>query len=172
MKKYKGNIKDLKKISFDKKCEIIMDIVNGLDSIHSINIIHSDLKCDNVLYEYDSKEERYKGYIADFGGSNNIGKELEVCTPAFWPHKYNDILIRENDIYSLGKTILEFFGIDDLETLKEINYNNFPQIVPLAIFNYNNNLYNLVRKSLRQIPGERPSLDDYFDTLLDILNLL
>lgn len=171
MKLYEGNINQLKdKLNFIEKCDIVLDIVNGLDAIHSLDLIHSDLKCDNVLYEYDEIECRYKGYITDFGACNYEGEKIEAYTKAFFPHNRDTKLSKKNDIYSLGKTILEFFGIDDMDTLYKINYINFPQEISLAMFNKNKKLYNIVRNSLDPNPTERPELQEYWDVLDDILD--
>ena len=109
MKKYDGDINKLKhSLKLEDKYNIVLDIINGLHAMHSMKLIHSDLKCSNVLYEYDKIEERYVAYITDFGVSGFINEYIYGCTPGFYP-KYDDKLTEKFDIYSLGKTIVEFF---------------------------------------------------------------
>ena len=81
---------------------IIQNILFGLLYLHSINIIHRDIKCQNLLL---SNEGRVK--ISDFGISinkNNINYNNRVGTP-YWMspevinrQKYNE----KTDIWSLG----------------------------------------------------------------------
>tara|TARA_Y100000385_G_C12977989_1_gene587083 strand:+ start:16 stop:990 length:975 start_codon:yes stop_codon:yes gene_type:complete len=50
---------------FDYKLEIMYKIINGLDFIHSFDIIHADLKPENIMYDIVSKKLK----IIDFGSS-------------------------------------------------------------------------------------------------------
>ena len=50
---------------FDYKLEIMYKIIDGLDFIHSLDIIHSDLKSENIMYDIVSKNLK----IIDFGSS-------------------------------------------------------------------------------------------------------
>ena len=102
-----GNIMSyLTQINYPMNEEIIATIIQnvlfGLLYLHSINIIHRDIKCQNLLL---SKEGRVK--ISDFGISinkNNINYNNRVGTP-YWMspevinrQKYNE----KTDIWSLG----------------------------------------------------------------------
>ena len=166
MKLYEGNLNDrkIKELDIEDKLELANDIINGLDIIHSNGIVHSDLKCDNILYEYDEDEERYKAYITDFGLSNFEGKIIEGGTKIFAP-KNEELLSVENDIYSLGKTFIELFYIKDnsekeYKILSKLNYNNFPEYISTEDFG---DYEGMVRKCLRKKKEERPKLPDFID---------
>ena len=169
MKLYEGNLNDrkIKELDIEDKLELANDIINGLDIIHSNGIVHSDLKCDNILYEYDKNEERYKAYITDFGLSNFEGEIIEGGTKIFAP-KNEELLSVENDIYSLGKTFIELFYIKDnsekeYKILSKLNYNNFPDYISIEDFGYYEGMFKLVRKCLRKKKEERPKLSDFID---------
>ena len=86
---------------------IIQNVLFGLLYLHSKNIIHRDIKSQNLLL---SSEGRIK--ISDFGISinkNNIDSNIIVGSP-YWMSP--EVIIRDNynektDIYSLGITIYE-----------------------------------------------------------------
>ena len=51
---------------------IFMMIIKGLKAIHQENIIHRDLKCENILLKKIPKQQGYVCKIGDFG----FAKEL------------------------------------------------------------------------------------------------
>ena len=55
IKKYKGNLnaEEIKKLNIKSKYELVYDIIFGLSAIHNSGLAHLDLKCDNILYEYN-----------------------------------------------------------------------------------------------------------------------
>ena len=50
---------------YDYKLNIMYKIIDGLDYIHSFNIIHADLKPENIMYDLPTKKLK----IIDFGAS-------------------------------------------------------------------------------------------------------
>jgi serine/threonine protein kinase len=46
---------DKKKPSFEKKISFIIEIATGMNFLHTKNIIHRDLKCENILINEGKK---------------------------------------------------------------------------------------------------------------------
>lgn len=52
----------------EEKCkEMLLQIANGLNYLHERNIIHRDLKCENILINQENKCQ-----IADFGFARKL----------------------------------------------------------------------------------------------------
>lgn len=166
MKKYDMDLRDLiynKKLSIHEKTLIAKDIVNGLSKLHDRNIMHSDLKCENIFCEYDYSKKRYKAYLGDFELSCFEFNKYQGGTEGYEaPEIENDGYTVETDIYALGKTLLELFC--KTQMIEKINFNNFPEYAKENNFG-NKNLYRLVRRSIRKNPFERPSLEDFIRCL-------
>lgn len=170
MKEYQGDLVKLKadKLNFRNKYFIVLDILRGLKTIHDLYLVHSDIKCENIFYEKDYFKQRYVAYIADFGASNDINGDIEEYTRQFKP---NDKTLTEKfDIFSLGKTIVEFFcNLKDCD-FNILDYSKFPLFIKLSDFDNYEAFYNLVRRSLRRNPEERPSVNEYIRVVIFYLN--
>ncbi|CAG8655059.1 4176_t:CDS:2 [Gigaspora margarita] len=53
-------------LSWTERVKILLDIARALDHIHSLNLVHHDFHCKNILVDED-----YKIFICDFGLSCN-----------------------------------------------------------------------------------------------------
>ena len=65
-----------RKLALRKKLGICIDIASGLSAIHDANIIHGDIKLQNILI-FQQRDHRYIAKIADFGASL-IVSEIEM----------------------------------------------------------------------------------------------
>lgn len=174
-KSLKNLINEKGKIPFDYALIIIKDILKGLNYIHSQQILHRDLKPDNIMLS-----ENGTAKITDFGLA--FGKELinvtnpgtYLGTPSYFPPEQlmgNQITV-SSDIFSLGITIVEmitgknpFEGKDQFETINNILYfknvsfeYDSDKIPPLFIETLNS--------MLNRDPSRRPvSCQDILNTL-------
>jgi serine/threonine protein kinase len=109
----------------------VLDILSGLEEIHSIDIYHRDLKPSNVL-KFKSAEGAFYHAIGDFGlmslkqrtgvtvlTSTVMGKQSDMYTaPEIHQHLRNSSAA--SDIYSLACIIHDFVGTGSRMPLHEI----------------------------------------------------
>lgn len=107
--------KPLKILSFDEKIKIIKKIAQTMKILHSINIIHRDLKLSNILLDNNNEI-----YITDFGISQKknmkVTKSEQKTTTKNGTHFYkpkelvlNGYFGEFTDSYSFGIMLFEIF---------------------------------------------------------------
>jgi len=99
-------------LTLDIQKNIARDIISGLMYLHSIPIIHKDIKSNNILITKD-----FSGRIADFGISKFMSTNSTtrlVGTPFYLaPESFRDLLYsQQSDKYALGITLWEIFELN------------------------------------------------------------
>eukprot|EP00906_Rhabdomonas_costata_P035423 RCo049760 len=106
----------LRKFILDQRGQVVrrktiqnfcVQILDALIYLHSINVIHRDLKCDNIFLNGNRGEVK----IGDFGLSIALVKtyaQSVIGTPEFMaPELYEEKYTEKVDIYSFGMCLLE-----------------------------------------------------------------
>ena len=87
------------------------DTAQGLDYLHKHDIVHQDIKPDNILIDDDGNY-----VLTDFGISNQAATQKDTNgTPAYMgPERFgrNPVTTPESDIWSLGATVFELITGD------------------------------------------------------------
>lgn len=126
-------------IAFDRslggnQINAIMDILAGLEELHSLGIYHRDLKPQNVLRLSDQNGERY--VISDFGLMSIKDTQLSVLTQTGMrmgsdyytaPEIVADLRMAsaKSDIYSVGCILHDLFGTTIRIPCNEISEQGF-----------------------------------------------
>ena len=175
--KYKKE-KNNKRINPNVIYKYIIDICKGLNEIHANNVIHRDIKPDNLLITEDNKIK-----ICDFGISAILDKHnnyaittigtYNYCAPEIFEEKpYNNKI----DIWSLGCVIYELctgnlcfegqLGIKLINKIMNCDY------IPLnqELSNYYQ-LNDLIELLLNKDYKKRPSADDIIDYIQTMFNI-
>ena len=163
-------------LNWKERIKLSIDICRGLSSLHQNNIIHRDLKSENILI---FKNNIIK--ITDFGISylkNNLNEmtptDIKNCfTPkCFSPEKFNPSY-RTNlkeDIFSLGIIFWEISSLEkpykEFEDLSQIisfilqgNRLKIPELIPEFYL-------DLIIKCWDQLPESRPNINYILEELI------
>lgn len=171
----------MSEMSFRDKLKLVSQIAHGILFLHSKNIIHRDLKCDNVLID-----EYGIAKIADFGLSKVGGSDEEsrltshvgtsyYISPEVLRGKYD----AKCDVYSFGIIVYEIFT-DELEPFKDLfggmrigienmiaqNPHVRPSLNKMKVPAEGNFLFVLVERCWQHNPELRPYMEEIV-TMID-----
>ncbi|KAL4476389.1 hypothetical protein ABPG74_010122 [Tetrahymena malaccensis] len=171
----------MNKLTQNQIYAIAQQLLQGLSVLHSLNIIHLDIKPENILY--CSKQNLFK--IADFGiskilklqSTSDQQNQIEQDQSSFAGGTYKYISFEilnqvkpfnvKSDIYSLGVTFLELVGIKvDNNQTYILRSGRLDQFIPID-FPYSEFLSQIVQQMICNI-NVRLSASE----LLTILNQL
>lgn len=96
-----------------------------LHYVHSKNIVHHDIKPDNILFTADNDIK-----LSDFGISNKYAGTTPYMAPELFEHTTPDLIDPRTDIFALGVTLIEAL------TAKNPFLGKTPTSVKSAIMNH------------------------------------
>ncbi len=154
---------------------IALRIVMGVDSLHKANIVHCDIKIENILVNLKDKKVK----LIDFGFVKKVKKNsyytpqgtLVYAAPElkkFYTVVPGDMLF-PTDIYSLGIVLYAMFT-------KNINLSNFyyykenPEIAPLPYENaeIRESFFELIKRMTSENPETRPNIEEVKNIMVQI----
>lgn len=153
-----------RKLKDQEAKSIFKQIVQAVAYCHSLNIVHRDLKLENIMLDKDKNVK-----LIDFGFSTISGKG-QMCkifcgTPSYMAPeivKNVDYVGQYADVWALGVLLFAvltgnfpFKGTSDRELFRKIESCKFviPDTVDL-------NAQNVIKRILHKAPMERPSCED------------
>lgn len=174
--------KEISELLLDNIVLIAKCVCHSLRILHSLNIVHGDLKPDNILIKSTSKA--YSAKLIDFDDSYFSefppNKENLVGTPEYYSPEQaayitdedgiinKDTLTLKSDIFTLGIILCEYFtgekplfdkkygntwsAVNDGATL------NFAKYIP-------ENIVTMLGTMLQKNPKDRPTIDEVFNNL-------
>ena len=158
-------VKKVGSITEKEAWKIIYDVAAGLDYLHKHDIVHQDIKPDNILVTAD---EHYM--ITDFGISvrlqstlrKSVNKAAEAGTVSYMaPERFSahPKPIFASDVWSLGAMMYELIEGD-------VPYGNMGGVlqksgaeIPEIEANVSDELKNIIRQMMSLEPWDRPTAD-------------
>jgi serine/threonine protein kinase len=159
-----------KKLNATQLTIAAFDIARGMQFLHSLNIIHRDLKSLNVLFN-----ENGRAHICDFGFSRHAGGEEALMTQNVGtPHWMAPELLNSNtsytskvDVYAYGLVLWEivsrqvpFSGLEPAQILVQVFMNDIRPVIPDHV---NVPLRDLIKQCWDRNPDVRPTFDEIVD---------
>ena len=152
------------------KLDIILQFALALEYLQNKKIIHSDLKCENILV-VDESSDKIKIKLSDFGGALNYGKDkhFRCYTPEF---AAPEMLLKKepnlkSDIFSFASTCYYIF-INKYPFIKkeDIIKCNLPNLSILK----NKELQTLFEDCWKFDPNDRPSIEEIMNRIKKMYN--
>ncbi|ELP88322.1 serine-threonine protein kinase, putative [Entamoeba invadens IP1] len=178
-----SKIWDKSQVSLDLKVKFMEDLVVALAFLHDNNIIHRDIKGENVLVYSLNPHSPVCGKLTDFGTCRNISeralstKELSqgIGTPTYMSPEClaNTAYTYSSDIYSLAMVLYETFT--EKQAYLEDERFNQPWMIPQFVIEGKRlekpngipeNYWTLIEQCWKQEPTERPTIGQVYQTLV------
>ncbi len=173
---------ELNEVSYDDSLAIVIKIAEGLQHAHEHQIIHRDIKPDNIIITNNQIPK-----VTDFGLARKLSQNVRITrdniimgTPIYMsPEQANDDphLGHETDIYSLGVVLYEmlagrtpFLEAPTLTLLQQIVYQPPPPLDEICP-DLDSELIEICLKALAKKKQERfSSMEKFAQALKDYLD--
>ncbi len=108
-----------KQLSLRKACEIVMQVAEALHYIHKQNVVHCDIKTENILIsevDHDGKRGRLVCKLLDFGLARSLTASRMSTSLSGTPHYVAPERIRgepaspSSDVYGIGILLYELLA--------------------------------------------------------------
>ncbi|KAK5575136.1 hypothetical protein RB653_010392 [Dictyostelium firmibasis] len=142
---------------------IVNEIIKSIKTIHDNNIIHFDIKCENILLLHDENGKRLQNNFIKITGFKYSSIESKVDlyrVVGTETHMAPEMKLKtgnlgfKSDIWSLGCTLIELAGGD----VKELG-TNFP-IIPNHLSNH---FKNIIQQCLKVNPDSRFNINELYN---------
>lgn len=164
---------DKKTISLNEYLKVLYQIASGISDIHAQDLIHRDIKPNNMKFDHSNIIKIFDFGLARFSGKNDSTLGF-AGTPGFAaPELYRSGLVpftNAVDTYAFGVTAWYLSGIEIPKTLlrKPPNLTNIPSFssLPLKI---PQPIVDLLNRTLVEDLNDRPSMSDITNLLSNYL---
>ncbi|KAN0040072.1 hypothetical protein ACTA71_011957 [Dictyostelium dimigraforme] len=173
------------KFSFLQKLRFMMDTAKGCLFLHASDIIHRDLKLDNLLLFNLEVEQDFCVKVSDFGNSKELcGENNSICPTVKGTTAYlsNEVLTessysKASDVYAFGILLYEImtekipFEEEDLNQLSMIEFICEGRRPSIGLGSLDNNIRDLIQNCWNQDASKRPTFVKVFNILNQIFQI-
>jgi len=156
-----------KKFAYDELIKILKHVMRGLQYIHSNNLVHLDIKPENIFLSSRDNDEGFDYKIGDLGHINSLGGEsvspeegdCRYMAPEFLHSNLNHHLLMKADVYSLGLTLYEAASLKQLprNSSEHTSYQYLKRGNLEYLGTYSPQFNHLLKTMVQPDPGLRPS---------------
>ena len=153
----------------DRACQVASDIAQGLQYAHSYNIVHGDLKPENVLFMKTGEAKITDWGLGKFATSTSRGRGY---TPGYAaPEQIEKFIIdKRSDVYQLGLLLYEMLTGDNPfahGTLEERDKKvlGFIPRRPSEVNQELGPLDDIIMRCLEKDPASRPGIREFREAL-------
>lgn len=161
-----------------EKAHIALQLCNAIDYAHKNDILHCDIKPDNIMFDIHNQLK-----VLDFGLSHVLGGESQAATigsPAYLaPELYlGQNASKQSDLYALGAVLFELFSGEkafdgkSLEVIKAQITTGEAKNLADKDTQLPETLITLIQNLLVVEPSKRPLLSDLIDAFTDLNDAL
>ena len=163
-------------LSFDECLDYMLQILDGMNEVHSRGILHNDLKPDNMVLLPDGTIR-----ICDFGIATHASSKEEIKIQGTANYLAPEVILNkkysvQSDIYSCGIIFYEmltgelpFFGANSNEVLKKHATAGEVTVKDKMFNSYNRDIDYIINKAINRSLGNRYRTDKEFITDLNKL---
>lgn len=160
--------KNVKKLSNEVRCQIIVEISSAMKSVHEAGIIHRDLKLENILLDADDHAK-----VSDFGLCTLIDQESLTGSRTQMAGTLNYMapeLVRGRkdydekvDVYAFGVVVFMILtkGQKPDASIADVADGKMAEI-PMSVSKFAS---NLISRCWEKDPSKRPSFTEICDLL-------
>lgn len=160
-----------------RRLRVLKDVTEGMRFLHESLVMHRDLKSPNVLLDADGNAK-----ICDFGASKMLSPDTSCTTSNIgstaWSSPeslFEPTVTLASDVYSFGVIAWEAItmqipwqGYNAAQISVKLSYGEYLPM-PASSNTCPESLINLVEKCLQRYPASRPSFNDLFESIHEIL---
>lgn len=157
----------IRDISYTEKFDIIIQVLKALSYAHKNNVIHRDIKPDNILIDDDGNVKILDFGIAQFYEDKNVGRTSTGTVMGTYNYmspeqqESSENVTVQSDLYSIGVVMYGLFT-------GKIPTGRFPEPAELKP-EISSDLNHLILKCLNSDPAKRPkSAEELKTQLLEI----
>jgi serine/threonine protein kinase/TPR repeat protein len=162
----------------EEKQQVLKDVAEALFAMHAKDVVHCDIKPDNIFYE---KDEQMRGKLGDFGGAvvlkSSHRATVQTATPAYMPPEYFrgiKYASKAFDCFGFGVTIFEAMTATRFAHGDHLFYlgNLSPDFYIRSVINVAQNFLDLSLQEQQKALEERlkKAPDELIKQEMDVLN--
>jgi len=159
------------------KLDLVKDVADGLQYLHSQNVIHGDLHCKNVLVD-----DTGHATLTDFGRAKVIGAVgydtpilagyAPYMAPELFPQSdvnIDQLFSQKSDVYAFGMLCFEVFTGEepfachkvrlDWQVVPLIRQGKRPLCTPRVQRHISQGMWGVMEACWNSAPGDRPSAE-------------